>query len=251
MKNIFIYIFIFLYSSSSIAQKPLNQLEITPYLRFDKYPQFEYAINAVNSNKVKLKGTSWGVHSAYKLFISNKYYLKIGIGYFKYSFNDIDQINSLFGRSKSRVISYKPQGPWVPAIIYTTDKYWYHTITAAVGIERQMTLANDLHLVIGFDSRQYYSFSQNYHIHYPVPQGINYNPKTSRYFGFNVALNAGLQKKFGRISIGPQITLPIYDVWKKDNLFPQEKNGKSRKKWIRGFGVGIGCNYLLNRSRLK
>lgn len=239
----------FLIINSAFGQKPVNQIEINPYLRWDSYPAFVYAINPVNSNTVRIKGTSWGINAAYKFPVKNKLYIKIGLGYFKYSFNDIDQMNSLFGKSDNRIIDYIPSDPWAPAILYTTNKYWYNSITATIGVEKHIDITKSIQIICGADIRNYYTFSQHYHIVYPSPQGTNNKQTTNRHFGFSANLNAGLQKKIGRISIGPAIHLPIYDIWKQDEVFPKEKNSSSRNKWFRGFGIGIICVYFLNQNK--
>lgn len=245
MKNIFISICIILFNNFVYSQNPSKQIEINPYLRWDSYPKFVYAINSVTSNTVRIKATSWGINAAYKFPVRNKLYFKAGLGYYKYSFNNIDQMNSLFGKSDNRIIDYIPPDPWAPAITYATNKYWYTSIAATIGAEEHIDIAKGVQIICGIDIRNYYTFSQHYHIVYPSPQGTNYKQSTNRYFGFSANLNAGLQKKFDKISIGPTIFLPIYDIWKQDKIFPQEENTKSRNKWFRGFGVGISCNYSI------
>ena len=251
MKNILFAVCIILISNFVFSQTTSRQIEINPYLRWDSYPKFVYAINPVNSNTVRIKGTSWGINAAYKFPVKNKLYLKAGLGYYRYSFNDIEQMNSLFGKSDNRIIDYIPPDPWAPAILYTTNKYWYNSIAATIGIEEHIDIAKGIQIICGVDIRNYYTFSQHYHIVYPSPQGTNYKQTANRYFGFSANLNAGLQKKIGKISIGPTIHLPIYDIWKQDEVFPQEENGKSRNKWFRGLGVGITCNYSLTKIYKK
>ena len=249
MRNSLFAICIIFIAEYSVAQKPLNQIEINPYLRWDSYPKFVYTINTVTSNTVKIKGTSWGIDAAYKFPFSNKFRLKTGFGYYKHSFNDVDQVNSLFGKNDNRIIDYTPSGPMSPSILYATNKYWYNSIVVTIGIEKYIDISKSLQLFYGVDIRNYYTFSQQYHIVYPVPEGTNYRRTDNRYFGFSANLNAGVRKKFGKTSIGPSIILPVYDIWKKDGVFPQEENNKSRKKWLKGFGVGISCNYSLSKKQ--
>jgi len=251
MKNILLVICMLVINNSSFAQEAPNQIEFTPFLRWDNYSKFNYAINSVNSNTVGIKGMSWGIDATYKFSITNNFYLKAGLGYYKYSFNKIDQINSLLGRSDNRIIEYIPPDPWAPAIVYTTDKYWYNCIVGTIGIERQLAISKSVQLLCGVNIRNYYSYSQHYHIVYPSPQGTNYKQKHSRYFGFSADLNASLQKKMGKINLGPTFSFPIYNLWKQDEVFPQEENRKARNKWFSGVGIGLTCNYSLSKIHKK
>ena len=249
MTNLLFTVAIILIANYSFAQKPASQIEINPYLSWDSYPKFVYTINNVNSNTVRMKGASWGINATCKFPIRNNLYLKAGLGYYKYSFNDIDQVNSFFGKNSNRIINYIPPDPFAPSILYTTNKYWYNSVIAIFGIEEYIDLAKGIQIVCGVDIRNYNTFSQHYHIVYPSPQGTNYKQKSNRYFGFSANLNAGLQKKFGKISMGPAILLPVYNIWKQDKIFPQEEDSKSRNKWLRGFGVGISLNYSLSKKQ--
>ena len=99
------------------------QIEIMPFKRWDSYPAFDYAINAVNTNSVKINGASWGITASYKYPIKNNLYLKGGIGYYQYSFDKIKKQNR-YGESKTRSINY----PSPLYILFYTNKYSYNTL---------------------------------------------------------------------------------------------------------------------------
>ena len=239
-------------SMTSIAQKRASQIEINPYFRWDWYPKFIYSINSVNSNTVKIIGKSFGINASYKISLKNRFYLKTGIGYYKYSFNKIDQNNSLFGKSNERVIEdYIPPGNITPSLIFSTSKYWYNSIAVNIGIEKHVELKKNIKIVLGSDISSYFTFSQIYHITYPYPNGDKYKPSKGRFFGNAAKINVGIQKQFKEITLGPTIILPVYDNWKQDKVFPQENNSKSRSKWWAGIGIGMSCNYLINKKQKK
>jgi hypothetical protein len=233
------------------GQNPNSQIEINLYLRWDSYPKFNYAINSVSTNSVKINGCSFGIDFAYKIPIRNRLYLKTGLGYYKYAFNKIDDVNSLFNSSpdNSRIVDgYILPGNITPSIIFSTDRYWYNTISLNIGIERHINLQKKMLLVLGASFSKYYTFSQNYHITYPSPGGDNYKQKNGRYFGFGGKIHIGLQKQVKKTSLRPTIILPIYDSWKLDKMFPQEENSMSRNKWLSGFGIGMVCSYTLSKK---
>lgn len=220
------------------------QFEIMPFMRWDTYPKFTYAINPVNSNEVKINGTSWGINIAYKLSLTKHLYIKPGLGYYRFSFNNIRQVNSQFGTSNSRVIEdYHPPGGITPGLIFSTDKYFYNTISGNIGIEKYVDLKKDIQIICGFAFSNFYAFNQNYHVTYPSPNGDNFKQTNNRYFGFSASINAGIQKKLKKFSFGPSLIIPIFDTWKKDDVFPQEENSKKRNKWFSGVGLGIQLNF--------
>lgn len=242
-----ITIFLLLLSTNLIAQKQTAQIEITPYVRKDWYPEFSYAINSIDTNHVKLQGVSLGISAAYKIPLQNSVFLKLGTGFYRYTFNQISKINR-FGENSRRHINY----PSVLGIPFLTDKYWYNCVSLKVGAEKLFQLNNNWQITTGINIDNYFTFSQGYHITYNNPDNPIMNPyklKKKRFFGFSGNLNAGALKQVGRITVGPSLILPIFDSWSQDEVFPQENDSETRRKWLRGFGVGITCNYLLNKQK--
>lgn len=237
-----------LISGSLYAQRKLQQIEITPFLKWDCYSKFTYSTNSVTSNSVTIQGQSWGVNASYKIVLK-KYNLKAGLGYFKYSFDNIDQINSLGGKSQTRIINYVPE-VITPSITYTTNRYFYNTLTINIGLEKPIAFRQKLQLLTGLYLSNHFTFSQNYHIIQPYPKGYDYKSLDLRYWGVSVNVYTGLQKSFSKISIGPTLIIPVFSLWKQDEIFPQELNNDSRTKWLKGIGVGITCNYSLTKNNL-
>ena len=59
--------------------------------------------------------------------------------------------------------------------------------------------------------------------------------KKFNYSGLSVIIEAGMQKKITRFSVGPKLLLPIYTEWKKDATLIDEFNPGRRDKWFNGF----------------
>jgi hypothetical protein len=58
-------------------------------------------------------------------------------------------------------------------------------------------------------------------------------------------------ERFQKISVGPSVILPVFDLWKTDKTFPGETNSGSRNKWLNVIGFGLSFNYLLPGKRNK
>ena len=242
---------LFLFSSNCLlAQKPKSQIEINPYIRMDGFPQFSYAINSSNTYFVNIKGTSWGINANYKLPLNKKLFVKAGLGYYRYSFDKIDSYNTQFGKGDARIINYPNLAVY---ILFATNKYWYNCFSFNLGIEKQFDISKKVIIISGIDLSNFYTYSQYYRItaDYPTgPPNHSYKVTNSRYFGILASAHVGVLKKFGKVTIGPNLILPIYDIWMQDKIFPQsptsiESNSSERNKWFRGIGFGITLNYSL------
>lgn len=251
MKQSILIVIIFCAANFSMAQNRNRQVEIEPFLRWDTYPQFTNAINSIATYKLDIKGNSWGVNAAYKVPLKNNFLIKVGIGFYKYSFNKIESTHRSYGKGYQRVINY----PTTIDRIITTDKYWYNTISLNIGIEKHFVLKKDLQIIGGIDLKKYFTFSQQYHIpsgndSQPEPSLRilkNYKTSSNRNFGLGTEFHIGVLKKLGKVNIGPSLIIPIYNTWKQDEIFPTEINSNNRSKWFRGIGAGIICNYSLSK----
>lgn len=252
MKNLFLIFYFSFCTNCLFGQKNYNQIGVDLYIQRNWYPEFSYSINPTNTYFVKIRGESPGLNANYKLSVRKNLFLKAGVGYYRYSFNKIESYNTQFGKGNTRVIGF----PSPLYVIFVTDNYWYNTVSANIGIEKVFDVNKNWQISAGFSLTNYYTFSQTYHMtaDYPVgPPNHKYKLKNNRYFGLSSVIELGLLKKIRQINIGPVLILPVYDMWKQDNVFPKngnsaESNSDERHKWFRGIGVGISCNYSLTKK---
>lgn len=243
MRQITLAISIALLPCILLAQKRNGSIEIIPYYQYDSYPQFTYAGGPPTTQFVDIKGNSLGADVCYKAPVGRRFYLKFGLGYYRYSFNHMDNHTIAYGPNKSRAISY----PSDLYINFWTDKYWYNTASADVGIERLIPLTGCTDLTAGLDFQNFVTFSQYYRItaRYPTgPPNHKFTTEEKRYFGFTARLYAGILFKIGRISLGPDVFIPLFSLWKQDAIFGEDKSAW-RNKWFQGIGAGISCNYAI------
>ncbi len=226
----------------TFGQKLSNQIEFTPFIRLDRYPKFSNVFNGpASTDYIIMKGISFGLYLAYKIPITRSVLLKPGIGYYKYSFNNIKKENTLFGKSTGRDINFVSP----VYITFFTDKYRYNTIMANIGVEKIFNSKKNIQIVTGINWNNYFAISEYYHLVYNPEGSQDYLKNNKRYFGSSVYINISLLKKFQKVSIGPSLILPVFDNWKMDETFPEETNSSSRSKWLNGIGLGISFNYSL------
>lgn len=246
MKKNFLIAICFFGTSTVVAQNQKRQIEINPYIKFDKYPQFSYVLGGrPSTDYVNIKGTSFGINFAYKIPISKLLFLKPGVGYYKYSFNEITRKNTSFGTTKFRDINFIS-----PLLIpFFTDKYHYNSISANIGLERLFLLKNSFHGVVGFQLNNYFTISQKYHLILNPEGSQDYKKKNKNYFGSSGILYLNLVKKIKQVSLGPSFVIPVFDIWKTDATFQEETNNDTRNKWFNGIGIGISFNYSLPKKK--
>ena len=238
MKTLFISSYLMLYFITAQSQQKLGRIEIKPYVRFDSYPEFSYNIaGRPSTDYLKMEGTSWGLNTYYRFPMYKGFNLKGGLGYYKYSFTTLENHNTQFGSGDSRVIIY----PSFFQPVYTTDNYYYNSIAIKLGIEKIIKLKNDFFIVSAVELNNYFTVSQSYHITFQGSQP--YKNTSTRFFGHSVTLDFSLLKQIKETQIGPILILPVFDNWKKDNVFPGESNSENRNKWFNGIGFGISFNF--------
>jgi hypothetical protein len=236
---------LFLTQNFGFAQ---DQLELYSHLRWDKYPSFNIPFNSASNSTITMKGSSWGTDINYLHSLKDKWFIKGGIGYYKYSFDNIEGFTPSYGTRNARFIHFSG-GP-SSTFFYVSDRYWYNTISLTVGLEKWLMLNKTVDLVGGFDVLNYFTLSQLYKI--PIGNDhTDYKTKNERYFGFGISAYAGIQKEVGRFHFGPALKVPIFNLWKQDSVFPFEQNSKSRNKWLNGIGLGISCKYSLTKNSSK
>jgi len=167
------------------------------------------------------------------------------LDYYRFTFNEL---SSTFLRNTFPV---RPIGGFVSPIyiVFTTDKYWYNCVSLNLGLEKVIPLSHSLHIATSINYSNYYTYSQFYHITQKGPEMAGRNDwkqKDNRHFGYSGNLQIGLNKSIGQYSFGPHLLLPVYDNWRKDDVFSEAANeNETRHKWFRGLGWGISINRTL------
>jgi hypothetical protein len=233
-------------SYCSLSQNGTNTLEILPYARVDWYPEFSYVLNGrPSTDYVEMKGTSFGIDIIYKVPASKTWSIRSGLGFYRYSFNDIERRNTSLGNSNSRNINFVS-----PLLIpYFTDKYWYNSICVNVGIEKNIFINGNYQIQFAADIKNYLTFSQFYHLTNNPGGEQSFKKNDTKYFGTSAMLTANIVKSFGKLGIGPSVRIPIFDVWKTDSVFPEETGKDFRNKMFRGVEFGVVFNYSLTTKK--
>jgi len=227
----------------SLAQQKNKSFEIVPKVRYDNYADFDDQFSDRSyTTRLKLKGVSWGLDVKYSSSLNDKWSTKVGIGYYRYTFNKMSNYNPIFRTtSKSREINLvRPV-----FIIYGTDKYWYNSINFSVGIDRNIPLQSKYEGVLGLQVNNFMSFTQRYN----VPGDNSIEKKSNlHYYAFSGLLNAGINRTFSNFYLGSHLALPVFDMWSDDKTLSHVP-GKSRRKWANGVGVNFVIGFYLKKSK--
>lgn len=239
MKRIFVSL-LFLYSLQAEGQRRLKELQVLPFVRFDKFPAFAFNYGRASNDTLSMKGLSPGLNINYKYSLNNKTNLIGGIGYYRYSFSKLKRINSMFGVSDARPIDY----PSFNNLFYHTHNYAYNNLSVNLGVERLFIVKRDLQLNMGAHFSNMFTYHQVYKIGI---NGITYRTNGKALFAQSVYITAGLEQTIGKFKVGPQFIIPLFDNWRKDDAF-EENNKERRHKLFNGIGIGIQINYPLKKK---
>lgn len=221
----------------ALGQSTRHYIGIKPYLRWDHYPEFSYHYKGrASTDYLKMNGTSFGCDINYGFPTKKKIRFQVGVGYFKNRFDKLTNVNTSFGKSKSRIIDY----PSLVDPIYVTDKYSYNNIAFSFCLEREIEMNNNINVLAGAEINSYLTYSQYYHI-----KGWNliYKVKDQDFFGHALQLTFGMPKQYRRFSMVPIIAIPIYTTWHKDDVFAENEKER-RSKWFNGVSIAVHFKYF-------
>jgi hypothetical protein len=227
------------------AQSKKAFIEINPYTQLDWYPSFTHAFGTGPAvEHIKLSGASRGILINYKLPVTESIYLKPGIGYHKFSVDQISRAREGRESSSVRRINYV-MGDYGLDIPYYTDQYHYNTVNVNLAVERHFDIKNNWQIISSVYTHHFFALSQNYRLTHNPRGSLDYKKTKTGYFGSSLGITGSLTKRFKRLSIGPSIQIPVYGRWKTDDTFTDEMKSASRGKWFKGVGFGASVNYSL------
>jgi hypothetical protein len=226
------------FSKAQIAQVRPAKLEISPFVRYDNYPKIVYQIDQrAREDTLKMSGYSYGLNVNYAIPVFKTAVLKIGLGYYRYSFTNVSQTGIISGRNlDGREILY----PSPTAFFFITDRYWYHTVSLSASLLKEIQISKTLLLQTGIAVSQFLNVSQYYHI---KAGNKDYSTGNVNYFGLSGNLNISVLKQFKRCQVGPLLIVPLVDMWRKDVILPESNKRSFNWKYLNGIGIGLTANY--------
>lgn len=240
--NTILSICLMLCLSLKVFSQHSRKIQVTPYYRYDNYPSFTYRLGDRPSiDDLKMQGQSFGIDIDYVIPAQRELFFKVGLGYYRYAFNNIEKNNTQFGKAEAREITTNS----IVFIQFATDRYYYHNLSANLAAGKMFPISSSLTFAGSIGIKNYITFSRNYHlVHNPIGSS-NFRKRELSYFGSSGYMEIGLSQSIGKISIGPTVFVPVFDTWKTDPSFPNELNTTMRIKWFRGIGAGISCSFSL------
>jgi hypothetical protein len=223
------------------AQMSNNQIEISAYGRFDIYPRFSYVFDGRPSNDfIRINGWSPGIAIGYKRLLSRHGAVKTAIGFYRYSFSNLKRSNTVFGESNTRNILYQSSY----FINYHTDRYYYDCVTWEIAIQKSFDVRKKRRLVTTPTLTNYFALGQYYHLIRNPAGSQNFKTNHKRYFGTSLGVDLALIHDPSKNIVYPVLSVSVLDVWRRDAVFPDERNAQFR--WKGFMGVGLGLRYLFN-----
>jgi len=216
-----------------------SRIELKASARFSSFAPF---INEANAEKKKgqFNNSLVGLDLGYLWNIGNNQFLRTGIGY------------SVMKFDKQRGIAQIV----MEDVFLHTDYYSYFCIPVTLGYEKAKILDKGFQFTYGGSVVNYFTYRQKYSVpglsyYHRLPMFNIRNDEfhetsDTRYFAVSVLGNLGLKKQVGRIRIGLEAVIPIYEMSGKDEFFANESNGQYRSNFFRGIGGALTVDWRIH-----
>jgi len=218
-------------SAISFSQQS-SRIELRASARFSSYPSFLYEANS-EKKKGQFNNSVAGLDLGYLWNIGNNQFLRTGIGYSVIKFDK--------QRGTAQIV--------MEDVFLHTDYYSYFGIPISLGYEKAKMLSKGFQFTYGGNIVNYFIYRQKYHIpelsyFHRLPlfdsrKDDFHETSVTRHFAVSVLGNLGLKKQVGRIRIGLEAIIPIYEMSGKDEFFANESNGQYRSNFFRGIGGAL------------
>lgn len=221
----------------------INEIAISPTLVWNKTTIYDIYSGARAKNKTGTALSS-GINLNYSKTIYKNFYAKIGIGYF----------NQKFGVHRGFDFEETVTGT---GLFYSTEYYSYHTLNYLGGIGYSILLSKNKSKILPKNSgvrllavyNIYNTYKQEFK-HDGNFSGGNINPqmrKKNYSLGSSIILQAGINRPLHKnFSIGLDILLPVYNKWRKDNIFRENMDEFHGSDFL--IGSSINFIYHLNKK---
>jgi hypothetical protein len=226
--------------SAACQHSDKNFLELSFFGTGDVKSHYTAGYGGVSySNDLHLSGHDLGFTIDYKRRVyDDKVFVRLGLGYMNFAISKIDNKTNIGGSSailNARPISY----PSNVNIVYFTTKYSYQNLLIHLAVDRNFRLSPTLSFVSSASYFHAFKIAQNYYI---PAESTNYHNHQHGDFGDFFNLELGVSKELGRISVCPELVLPVYTDWHQDAVF-KENPAKTQSSWFNGIGFSVRLSY--------
>lgn len=228
-------------AKASIGQIPKNSIEFSIFGRYDKHAEYDSRYsNRTYINHTILKGMSHGDYILYKRRGIKDLFLRLGLGFYRLSVNNIRQTTPWRTIATARNINYNDGST---RLLYSTTNYYYNTLQLSAGLEKEYRLKKNFNLTAGSDYLYYYTFSQRYNL---PDFGKEYKTHNNRTLGYGIIAQLGLVKYFRDIYVSPKIIIPVFQSIKTDPVFLE--GSQNLNKWFNGIGLSFTIGKFLKKN---
>jgi hypothetical protein len=215
-------------SINSLAQSSKCSIGLQLVNDFDSYsfPSVYYT-----NQIVKGKGSSVGINLLYKHSLRKQIQILAGSGFYNYKFN----IHRGFNYSLDTITNFG----------YSTKDYAYKCIPLTLGANYDNSIGNKSKLNIGLSYTHFVGLTESYTPSSAPPTGgaIEKNSQ-SNFSADEILIKPGFERKFNKVFIGIELRVPLWERWKKDDMFKENESGYNFKSF-NGIGIGLSIFYSL------
>lgn len=211
-----------------------SSLELSILSRYDQHADYTTRyFSRTYTDDTKLSGMSYCLAANYMHSFFRNVSFTLGLGYYRTGIDKIKQATRFNANASGRAINY----PDSIQILFGTDAYYYHNVTASVGFTYEKPIRAKTYFITGADMVYLYTFSQSYYITY---YHNFYNTHNARTLGWNVNAFAGVLQKLNnnKYYISPRLIIPVYQSLHGDAIFGEDETVRMCK-WFHGFGLAV------------
>lgn len=230
---IVLFILPFNFCFSQANKKQNNSVGISIPLLFNNSNGVYYSLG--NRREPIGKSISFGINVNYTKVIYKSFFVSVGAGYFKQSFNIIRPFNF--------------SGDTQTNLLYSTKSYSYDCLALNAGIGYSIQLNQKLKLNGVGAFTMLNSFKQSYDPNGqgPLIPSQNQINKMSLQIGYMANVSIGGEYRLtNNISVGMDIVVPVKTKWQTDKIFIESFFGNDAQKIAENrFSIGtmLSCKY--------
>lgn len=229
MKSFLIAVTILISKISFCQSEKINEVALSTNFVWNNTTIF----NSYAGARAKdISGNAWsnGVNLNYSKTLYKNFYAKIGIGYFKQKFGivrgfDFEETVTLTGLG------------------YSTKYYHYKNIQYIIGAGYIKPLPKNYILNFGATYNYLNSFQQEFRNTGSSNFLGNRNPQKrddNFHFGSYLNFQIGVKKNFyKKISLGLDLICPVYNKWRKDEIFREDVNEFYGSNFLIGTSINL------------
>ena len=227
-------VFVAFFSNCFCQKQKVNEVALSSTFIWNNTTIFN-SYSGARAKDISGNALSNGININYSKSIYRNFYGKIGIGYFKQKFGIVRPFDF-----RETVISTN--------LLYSTKYYQYKNFNYFIGFGYSKNLSNKYSVKISTIYSFLNSFKQEFNNGGYTSREFG-NPQTRKekyHFGNSLITQAGLFREvYKNYKIGVDLLLPVYNKWRKDEIFREDSN----EFYGSNFSIGTSINLIYSFNK--